>query len=362
MAKKVARLILALCGAAVGVALVAAVDSMIVALGYRSLYDTMYTWGVALVYVAAGIFIAIIFYLLSPYPITLFTKCISAAEAYLSQMAIEDIFYCVIGLIVGLVVAFLVSTLTAGIQAGWLRFAVDVLLYVSLAYLGWAVMHKRRGELTPPGWLARGRGGKAKEGSARPKLLDTSVIIDGRIADICATGIIEGTLVVPKFVLTELQHIADSPDTLKRNRGRRGLDILNKIQKELDIPVEISSVDYDDVAEVDAKLLRMAKDMGGMVVTNDFNLNKVAAVQGVSVVNINDLSNAVKPVLLPGEELSVTILKEGKENGQGIAYLDDGTMMVVENASNRIGQTLEVAVTSVLQTSAGRMIFAKISE
>ena len=151
MAKKVARLILALCGAAVGVALVAAVDSMIVALGYRSLYDTMYTWGVALVYVAAGIFIAIIFYLLSPYPIALFTKCISAAEAYLSQMAIEDIFYCVIGLIVGLVVAFLVSTLTAGIQAGWLRFAVDVLLYVSLAYLGWAVMHKRRGELTPPG-------------------------------------------------------------------------------------------------------------------------------------------------------------------------------------------------------------------
>ena len=172
----------------------------------------------------------------------------------------------------------------------------------------------------------------------------------------------EGTIVIPEFVLSELRHIADSADSLKRSKGRRGLDILNKIQKELDIPVEISSVDYDDVAEVDAKLLRMAKDMGGMVVTNDFNLNKVAAVQGVSVFNINDLSNAVKPVLLPGEELSVTILKEGKENGQGIAYLDDGTMIVVENASSRIGQTLEVAVTSVLQTSAGRMIFAKISE
>ena len=360
MAKKVARLILALCGAAVGVALVAVVNNTIVALGYRSLYDTMYTWGVALVYVAAGIFIAIIFYLLSPYPITLFTKCISAAEAYLGQMAIEDIFYCVMGLIVGLVVAFLVSTLTAGIQAGWLRFAVDVLLYVSLAYLGWAVMHKRRGELTPPGWLARSRGGKAKEGSARPKLLDTSVIIDGRIADICATGIIEGTLVVPKFVLTELQHIADSPDTLKRNRGRRGLDILKYIQESGSVPVVIQDKDYADIAEVDAKLIRLAYEMGGVVVTNDYNLNKVAGVQNVPVLNINELANAIKPLALPGEEMEVAIVKEGKEAGQGVAYLDDGTMIVVEAGKRYLGETVTVLVTSVLQTSAGRMIFAKV--
>ncbi|MBB3114262.1 uncharacterized protein YacL [Paenibacillus phyllosphaerae] len=190
------------------------------------------------------------------------------------------------------------------------------------------------------------------------KILDTSVIIDGRIADICKTGFIEGTLVIPEFVLEELQHIADSSDLLKRNRGRRGLDILNKIQKELDVKVLIYEGDMED-GEVDSKLVKLAKVLHGKVVTNDFNLNKVCELQGVSVLNINDLANAVKPVVLPGEEIVVQVIKDGKEHGQGVAYLDDGTMIVVEGGRDFIGTTMEVLVTSVLQTSAGRMIFAK---
>ncbi|MFD2114993.1 PIN/TRAM domain-containing protein [Paenibacillus yanchengensis] len=191
------------------------------------------------------------------------------------------------------------------------------------------------------------------------KILDTSVIIDGRIADICKTGFIEGILVIPQFVLEELQHIADSSDLLKRNRGRRGLDILNKIQKELEIKVLIYEGDYEEIGEVDSKLVKLAKALHGKVVTNDYNLNKVCELQGVSVLNINDLANAVKPVVLPGEEIVVQVIKDGKEFGQGVAYLDDGTMIVVEGGREYIGLTMEVLVTSVLQTSAGRMIFAK---
>lgn len=197
------------------------------------------------------------------------------------------------------------------------------------------------------------------KGFEEHKILDTSVIIDGRIADICKTGFIEGTLVIPEFVLEELQHIADSSDLLKRNRGRRGLDILNKIQKELDVRVLIYEGDFEEIGEVDSKLVKLAKALRGKVVTNDFNLNKVCELQGVSVLNINDLANAVKPVVLPGEEIIVQVIKDGKEHGQGVAYLDDGTMIVVEGGREYIGTTMEVLVTSVLQTSAGRMIFAK---
>ena len=191
------------------------------------------------------------------------------------------------------------------------------------------------------------------------KILDTSVIIDGRIADICQTGFLEGIIVIPQFVLEELQHIADSSDVLKRNRGRRGLDILNRIQKELQIEVQIYEGDFEEIQEVDSKLVKLAKITNGIVVTNDFNLNKVCDLQSVQVLNINDLANAVKPVVLPGEELRVQVIKDGKEQKQGIAYLDDGTMIVVEEGRNYIGKSIEVLVTSVLQTSAGRMIFAK---
>jgi uncharacterized protein YacL len=194
------------------------------------------------------------------------------------------------------------------------------------------------------------------------KILDTSVIIDGRIADITETGFLEGTLVIPQFILRELQHIADSSDPLKRNRGRRGLDILQKIQKKLDIRVEISDMEFPEIREVDNKLVAMAKTLNAKIVTNDFNLNKVAELHGVGVLNINELTNALRPVVLPGEDMRVYVLKEGKEYNQGIAYLDDGTMVVVDNGRRHIGQTIDVCVTSVLQTTAGRMIFSRLKE
>lgn len=194
------------------------------------------------------------------------------------------------------------------------------------------------------------------------KILDTSVIIDGRISDLCDTGFIEGILVIPNFVLNELQMIADSADSIKRNRGRRGLDILNSMQKDQSIMVKISDMDFPDIPEVDSKLVKLAKVMGAKVMTNDFNLNKVAEFHGVEVLNINELSNALKPVVLPGEEMKVSLIKEGKDPDQAIGYLDDGTMVVVENGRKKLNETVDVAVTSVLQTTAGRMIFTRLND
>ena len=194
------------------------------------------------------------------------------------------------------------------------------------------------------------------------KILDTSVIIDGRVADLCDTGFVDGTLVIPQFVLKELQLVADSSDSMKRNRGRRGLDILQKIQKMSGVEVVISDVDFPEVKEVDLKLIELARTLSGKIVTNDFNLNKVAQLRGVSVLNINELANALKPVVLPGEIMKVFILKEGKEYNQGVAYLDDGTMVVVDNARKMISKTIDIVVTSVLQTTAGKMIFGRYLE
>ncbi len=194
------------------------------------------------------------------------------------------------------------------------------------------------------------------------KILDTSVIIDGRVAELCETGFLEGTFLVPQFILNELQHIADSSDSLKRARGRRGLDILNKVQKMVDIDVRIVDDDFPQVREVDSKIVLLAKKVGAKVITNDLNLNKVAELQGVRVLNINELCNALRPVVLPGETIRVFVLKEGKEAGQGVAYLDDGTMIVVDNAKRCIGRNVDVIVTSVLQTTAGRMIFTRLRE
>ena len=191
------------------------------------------------------------------------------------------------------------------------------------------------------------------------KILDTNVIIDGRISDICKTGFLEGKLLIPVFVLEELQHIADSADSLRRVRGRRGLDVLQKIQDESPLEVEVMNIDFDDIHEVDSKLVRLAQKIGGKIITNDFNLNKVAQLRGVEVLNINDLSNAVKAVVIPGETMKVQVVRDGKEPGQGVAYLDDGTMIVIENGHRYLSRTISVEVTSALQTSAGRMIFAK---
>jgi uncharacterized protein YacL len=196
----------------------------------------------------------------------------------------------------------------------------------------------------------------------RYKILDTSVIIDGRVADVCETGFVDGTLVIPQFVLKELQLVADSADSLKRNRGRRGLDILQKIQKMSGIEVTISDMDFPEVKEVDLKLIELARALQGKIVTNDFNLNKVAQLRGVDVLNVNELANSLKPVVLPGEIMKVFILKEGKEYNQGVAYLDDGTMVVVDNARRMISKTIDIVVTSVLQTTAGKMIFGRYIE
>jgi uncharacterized protein YacL len=194
------------------------------------------------------------------------------------------------------------------------------------------------------------------------KILDTSVIIDGRIADLCETGFLEGTFIIPQFILRELQHIADSSDSLKRARGRRGMDVLHRIQKLPDVDVRIVEDDFPKIREVDSKLVALAKAQNAKVITHDMNLNKVAELQGVAVLNINELCNALKPVVLPGESMRVFVLKEGKEYNQGVAYLDDGTMIVVEDAKRLIGKNVDVVVTSVLQTTAGRMIFAKLKE
>jgi len=245
------------------------------------------------------------------------------------------------------------------IQESEITQPLALLLYVVCAYFGivlglWKGPEFRAGD---EGTLGLGMGR-----ASSPKILDTSVIIDGRIADICETGFLEGPLIVPQFVLKELQHIAGSPDSIKRNRGRRGLDILQRIQKNVDMTVHIVDHDFPKIREVDTKLVALGQALKGKVLTNDFNLNKVAELQGVPVLNVNQLANAVKPVVLPGEVMNVHIMKEGKEYGQGVAYLEDGTMVVVDNAKRYVGRHSDVIVTSVLQTTAGRMIFTRLKE
>jgi uncharacterized protein YacL len=290
---------------------------------------------------------------------------IKYVEEALVKAPVTDVLFGSLGLIFGLIVAYLILLPVKSISIQVVSTVLPIFVTILLGYLGFQVGFKKRNELVTLFSLPQ-RAGKKKSAeeeqesrTANLKILDTSVIIDGRIADICQTGFLEGTMVIPQFVLEELQHIADSSDALKRNRGRRGLDILNKIQKELPIKVEIYEGDFEDIQEVDSKLVKLAKITGGTVVTNDFNLNKVCELQGVAVLNINDLANAIKPVVLPGEELSVYVVKDGKEQNQGVAYLDDGTMIVVEDGRQYIGTQIDVLVTSVLQTSAGRMIFAK---
>jgi uncharacterized protein YacL len=266
------------------------------------------------------------------------------------------------GLIVGLLVGGLLSVPIANLFIGFppeIGLFVQTLCLLGGGYLGVLVALDKGEEFSVAGFI---RLLKEQPRAESYKLLDTSVIIDGRIADITEAGFLEGTLVIPQFILRELQHIADSSDPLKRNRGRRGLDILQKIQKKVDIRVEISDMEFPEVREVDNKLVAMAKVLRAKLVTNDFNLNKVAELHGVGVLNINELTNALRPVVLPGEDMRVYVLKEGKEYNQGIAYLDDGTMVVVDNGRRHIGQTVDVCVTSVLQTTAGRMIFSRLKE
>ncbi|MCL6558300.1 MAG: PIN/TRAM domain-containing protein, partial [Firmicutes bacterium] len=301
--------------------------------------------------------------LLSPLIMRAAVRLTVLIEQYLQKTPTQDLVMGSVGLIIGLIIANLMGSILSFL--GWPGKALWIGLTLLLAYLGMSIGIKKREDLLglfssfPK--FGKERAAKTEARAGQYKILDTSVIIDGRIADLCESGFIEGVMLVPAFVLEELRHIADSPDLLKRNRGRRGLDILNKMRKELDIKVQVydNTKGLEDIAEVDTKLVKLGQKLGAKIITNDFNLNKVAELHGVKVLNINELANAVKPVVLPGEEMVVQVVKDGKEMGQGVAYLDDGTMIVVDGGKRYINQTIAVLVTSVLQTAAGRMIFAK---
>ena len=319
----------------------------------------------------------VIFYRIAPALTRKSRKVADTIENDLQGVSPNALIGGTIGLVVGLVIAYLLTQIYQDvITQKSLYLTVTILLYAAIGFLGSVVGSKKGSELIAMYSSGRraqqakaaaeensyGYNAKDKKSQRVPKILDTSVIIDGRILEIMKTGFLEGPIVIPEFVLVELRHIADSSDGLKRNRGRRGLDILNKIQTEYGI--EIYNTDSEkalkEIPEVDVKLLKLAQIMKGKVVTNDFNLNKVAVIKGVPVLNINELANALKPMVIPGETMTVALIKQGKDHSQAIGYLDDGTMIVVEDGRRQIGQTVDINVTSVLQTAAGRMIFGKI--
>jgi uncharacterized protein YacL len=290
---------------------------------------------------------------------------INALRNTLGKLSSRSLFAATLGLITSLVIAALLAfplSLLPGVFGNVMPFVGVVLM----AYLGIAVFITRQNDLFSLFGALRGKGGQSqgdqksdKSNEGRTILLDTSVIIDGRIADIARTGFLPGSLLIPRFVLNELQYIADSPDSLRRQRGRRGMEVLSQLQKEPVIPVRLSDIDVEGVREVDDKLTILARQLKCPILTNDYNLNRIAELQGVTILNVNELANAVKSVLLPGENLGVRVIQEGKESGQGVGYMDDGTMVVVENGKDYLNREIMVVVTKVLQTAAGRMIFAR---
>lgn len=320
--------------------------------------------GSVLFLIFISLFFGIILFAISPKIYNAIKNLIDSVEKSIQKLTVTEIVYGAVGAVVSLIITTLVTIPIASFHAIFGPLIV-ILINIICAVIGTDIMIKKKDDITSILLNWKKSGGITKEKKSKgnlksvAKVLDTSVIIDGRIFDICQTGFVEGPLVIPSFVLDELRHISDSADSLKRARGRRGLDILNKIQKELSIEVQIWEGDFPKINEVDSKLLKLAQTLHGKVVTNDYNLNKVAEVQGVPVLNINELSNAIKPVVIPGEEMKVEVVKDGKESSQGVAYLDDGTMIVVEGGKKHIGETINVLVTSVLQTAAGRMIFVK---
>jgi len=324
-----------------------------------------------------GIIGAIIFYLFSLLLADRIVGEMSEIDRKIKVVSLQDLIFGGAGFVIGLVIGALVSIPLFMLDVPVLNSALPIVIMVALAYVGFRVAITRKNELIKtftrqkdveieqpdPSNMTQEEAmvlmRKADENYRPYKILDTSVIIDGRVYDVAKSGFLEGTILVPNFVLYELQYIADSADSLKRVRGRRGLDILNALQKEDGLKVEMYDGDFDDTNEVDSKLLRLARMIDGVVVTNDYNLNKVAEFQQVPVLNINELANAVKPVVIPGEKMNVMVVKAGTERQQGVAYLDDGTMVVVEDGQHFMNEKLTVVVTSALQTAAGRMIFAK---
>lgn len=319
----------------------------------------------AAIYFLGAVCGGVVGFLLSPFAIRAIWRSIHRIETGLGDFEGQDLIIGTLGLLFGLIIANLVGLTFSRLPI--IGAYGPIVFSVIFGYAGISVALKKKMEiLSFVSSLRMGRqqreAGKGKREEFSGKLLDTSAIIDGRIAEICSTGFLEGPLLVPVFVLEELQLIADSSDSLKRNKGRRGLDILKQIQEEKYVEVRILNDDFEDTQGVDSKLVRLGRKIRAKVVTTDYNLNKVAALQGVVVLNINELSNALKPARIPGEQMQVMVVKAGKEEHQGVAYLEDGTMIVVENGEKYIGKTVSVMVTSVLQTAAGRMIFVKTAE
>ena len=362
MLKKIVKLISSIMGISIGYIVGKVLITLGIRQGIKVFVEPLYTGLILLIVI---LIFAIIFYFLSSFIYKGIIAIIDGFERNIQKLTVTEFLFGTLGLLVGLVFATLI-----GVPISRIHFVIGPILFILIdligALVGIKIFIKRKDDILNLLTSIKKNGIRDKKNKHNekicPKILDTSVIIDGRIFDICQTGFVEGPLVIPGFVLNELRHISDSADGLKRNRGRRGLDILNKIQKELSIETQIYEEDFPEIAEVDAKLLKLAQVLNGKVVTNDFNLNKVAEFQGVPVLNINELANAIKPVLLPGEEMKVVVMKDGKEASQGIAYLDDGTMIVVEGGRKFISEEIMVVVTSVLQTAAGRMIFAKPKE
>ncbi len=366
MFKKIIRYLLTLIGLLIGYIAGEAILKIHAVQEFKYLSGTA---GKASFLIFISLLFAIILFLVSPAIYRGILNIIDYTEKNMRKFTVLEIIYGAIGAVIALVIVFFVARPLNDI-GGALGPLLYVLVNILFAIIGMRIMVQKKDDISNifvtmkksninKEKSSKDKKGKNTKGKSIPKVLDTSVIIDGRIFDICQTGFIEGPLVIPNFVLDELRHISDSSDSLKRTRGRRGLDILNKIQKELDIETQIWEGDFPKIAEVDAKLLKLAQTLDGKVITNDYNLNKVAEVQGVPVLNINELSNAIKPVVIPGEEMTVEVVKNGKEASQGVAYLDDGTMIVVEGGKKYMSKTIVVIVTSVLQTAAGRMIFAR---
>jgi len=351
--KKFFRALICVVGFAVLPCIIVLLYSIIEELTRIDLSEALLTWVNVLIYVVASLISGVFFIAVSGRITDGFSNLTKKIEDFAAKQSAKTVMASLGGIALGLFIAYLICTLLDKIQVPLLNVTVSALVYLVCGYLGLRIVRRTAQKFSK---------NKEFEETGNAKVLDTSAVIDGRIFDLCETGLVEGKIVIPEFVLDELRHIADSPEPLKRAKGRKGLDALHDFQQKKTIPVEIVNDDYDDIPEVDIKLLKLAEDLGGKVITNDFNLNKVAAVKGVPVINVNDISNAVKPVLAAGEELLTEVIKEGKEYSQGVGYLDDGTMIVIENGRRFIGQQIEVVVTSVLQTSAGRMIFAKPKE
>ena len=372
MLREIIRLLLTLFGAALGCA-VCRIAGYFVERSREDIVGMFTDVQIMGIYITFAIIFGFIFFRLTPLLLRQSNKVANNIEKDLRGVSGSKIFAGVAGLIAGLVIAFFISQMFRFIQDDLLYSIISIVIYVFLGYLGFVVATSKRNELFPMlsapheqegSGPVRVVSGRRKKQDTIPKILDTSVIIDGRVADIMSTGFMDGPVIIPEFVLVELRHIADSSDSLKRTRGRRGLDILKKIQAEFG--VEIYNTDGEkslkEIPEVDVKLIKLAQIMNGKVVTNDYNLNKVATINGVEVLNINKLANCLKPVVLPGERMTIKLVKQGKDSGQAIGYMDDGTMIVAEDGRKRIGDTVEITVTSVLQTSAGRMIFGRIGK